>query len=97
MSPPRFPSRFRSRFLSSSLLLALTTAGFTAHAGVDILACGTKEKEAVTPADPLNCHSKDGTLDSTLAELYEQNWRLIDAEFFNGDRAVLYLERETAP
>lgn len=84
--------------LHRSLLLALVllASSATAHAGVEILACGTKEKEAVTPIDPLNCHGKSGSLDSSLAELYEQNWRLIEAEFFNGDRAVLYLERETA-
>ena len=76
-------------------LLALAAGSANAQAGMDILACGTKEREAVTPSDPLNCQWKLGPLDTTLAQLYEQNWRLIEAEFFNGDRAVLYLERET--
>lgn len=79
------------------LALALAASSATAHAGMEILACGTKEKEAVTPSDPLNCHGKQGTLDTDLAQLYEQGWRLIDTEFFNGDRAVLYLERATTP
>ena len=83
------------RHLLLGCALALTSA--VASAGMDILACGTKEKEAVTPSDPLNCQWKHGPLDTTLAQLYEQGWRLIDAEFFNGDRPVLYLERAAMP
>lgn len=75
--------------------LALTTAA-PAHAGFDILACSTKEKEAVTPTDTLHCEWKNGALETTLVQLYADGWRLIEVAFFEGTREVLYLERATA-
>lgn len=86
----------KSPLKSSLLALALLATAAPAMAGFDILACSTKEKTAVTPTDPLNCEWKNGLMDATLAQLYTQGWRLIDAEFFNGDREVLYLERPEA-
>lgn len=72
--------------------LALTTAA-PVHAGLDILACSTKLKEAVTPTDTLQCEWKNGVLTATLAQLYGDGWRLIEVAFFEGNREVLYLER----
>lgn len=79
----------------AALICALSIPASHA-AGFDILACSTKEKLAVTPTDKLNCEWKNGVMDATLAQLYNDGWRLIDAEFFNGDREVLYLERPEA-
>lgn len=79
------------------LLLPLLLMTGAAHSkDVDILACATKEKEAVTPTDPLNCEWKNGLLDATLAQLYVEGWRLIEVAFFDGTREVLYLERPVA-
>lgn len=72
--------------------LTLVTAA-PVQAGLDILACSTKNKEAVTPTDPLRCEWKNGFLDATLAQLYVDGWRLIEVAFFEGTREVLYLER----
>jgi len=93
--------RFPSIRLAGSLLF-LATAG-TAHAagGVDILACATKEKAAITPTDPINCEWKNGLFDATLAQLYMDGWRMVEVAFFDGTREVIYLERpevaKTAP
>ncbi|MGQ0699796.1 MAG: hypothetical protein ACT4PZ_16330 [Panacagrimonas sp.] len=80
----------------SLLALVLFTASTPAFAGMDILACSTPEKAAITPTDPLNCQWKNGLLDATLAQLYVDGWRLVEVGFFNGDREVLYLERPIA-
>lgn len=71
----------------------LLLSGPVAANSLDILACATKEKEAVTPTDPLNCEWKNGLLDATLAQLYMDGWRLVEVAFFDGTREVLYLER----
>ncbi len=81
--------------LATSLLLLLTAASATAG-GVDILACGTKEKSAVTPTDQLNCEWKNGLFDATLAQLYLEGWRIAEVAFFDGTREVIYLERAEA-
>jgi hypothetical protein len=60
---------------------------------LDILACGSTEKQAVSPTDKLNCEWKNGLFDATLAQLYSQGWRMADATFFDHVRPVLYLER----
>ena len=85
-----------TRRLAGSLLL-LATAG-TAHAGgVDILACATKEKAAITPTDSVNCEWKNGLFDATLAQLYMEGWRIAEVAFFDGTREVIYLERPEKP
>lgn len=84
--------RSTSRRLAAYALLLLT-AGSAGAAGVDILACGTKEKAAVTPTDSLNCEWKNGVFVATLAQLYVEGWRLVEVAFFDGTREVLYLER----
>lgn len=66
------------------------------HADVDILGCATREREAVTPTDPLDCQWKEGAFGSSLVQLYAQGWRLIDAEYFDDDQPVFYLERSIA-
>jgi hypothetical protein len=78
----------------AGFLLFLATAG-SAHAagGVDILACGTKEKAAITPTDPIHCEWKNGLFDATLAQLYMDGWRMVQVAFFDGTREVIYLER----
>lgn len=78
------------------LLPLLLMTGAAQAGGLDILACATKEKEAVTPTDPLNCEWKNGLLDATLAQLYVEGWRLVEVAFFDGTREVLYLERPVA-
>lgn len=79
----------------SLLALALTAIHSPVFAATDILACSIAEKAAVTPTDPLNCQWKNGLLDTTLAQLYVDGWRLIEVGFFDGNREVLYLERST--
>lgn len=85
------PIRFRLPMLSLLLL-----AGPASATGLDILACATKEKLAVTPTDPLHCEWKNGLFDATLAQLYVDGWRLAEVAFFEGSREVLYLERPVA-
>lgn len=75
------------------LLPLLLFAGTAQATPLDILACATKEKQAVTPTDSLNCEWKNGLFDATLAQLYVEGWRLIEVAFFDGTREVLYLER----
>lgn len=86
----------RRKALPFSILICALSSPASQAAGFDILACSTREKLAVTPTDKLNCEWKNGVMDATLAQLYHENWRLIIAEFFNGDREVLYLERPEA-
>lgn len=87
---------FLKRFAISSLLLLASSTGVHA-AGVDILACATKEKAAITPTDPINCEWKNGLFDATLAQLYLDGWRMVEVAFFDGTREVIYLERPEAP
>lgn len=83
---------------TSLLALALFSAMPGASAsGFDILACSSTEKIALTPTDPLNCEWQNGPIDATLAQLYMDGWRLIEAEFYNGNQPVVYLERAIAP
>jgi hypothetical protein len=78
----------------AATLLALSCAPLAAAAGeLDILACGSGEKQAVSPTDPLKCEWKNGLFEATLAQLYSQGWRMADAVFFDHVRPVLYLER----
>ncbi len=78
---------------ASLTLLLLASAVPASAAGVDILACGTKEKAAITPTDQVNCEWKNGLFDATLAQLYLDGWRLAHVAFFDGTREVMYLER----
>lgn len=86
-----------STFSSNRLLLpacvALGLAAPASGAGFDILGCATREREAVTPNDPLDCQWKEGAFGTSLVQLYRQGWRLIDAEYFDDDHPVFYLER----
>ncbi len=82
----------RSLYTAAALLMLLSgPAG--AAGGLDILACGSSEKQAVSPTDKLNCEWKNGLFDATLAQLYSDGWRVAEAVFFDSVRPVLYLER----
>ncbi len=70
----------------AGFLFLFATAGVANAGGVDILACGTKEKSAITPTDPINCEWKNGLLDATLAQLYMDGWRIVQVAFFDGTR-----------
>lgn len=77
-----------------ALAAMLTLSGPALGAGeLDILACGSSEKQAVSPTDTLKCEWKNGLFEATLAQLYSQGWRIADAVFFDHVRPVLYLER----
>jgi hypothetical protein len=75
---------------------ACVTYGLAAPVGAtgfDILGCTTREREALTPTDPLDCQWREGAFESSLTQLYHQGWRLLDAEYFDDDQPVFYLER----
>lgn len=74
-------------------LLSLATLAPAQAAGVDILACATQQKAAITPTDPINCEWKHGPFDATLVQLYADGWRIAQVAFFDGTREVIYLER----
>lgn len=76
--------------------LLLICAGTAQAEGYDILACAPTEKEAVTPTDTLKCEWKNGLFEATLAQLYGEGWRLLEAAFYDDTREVLYLERAIA-
>jgi hypothetical protein len=77
-----------------SIAMWLLMSGSVAAADrLDILACGSSEKLAVSPTDKLSCEWKNGLFEATLAQLYSEGWRLADAVFFDQVRPVLYLER----
>lgn len=77
-------------------LLILLSGPAAASGELDILACGSSEKQAVSPTDKLSCEWKNGLFEATLAQLYSQGWRMADAVFFDQVRPVLYLERPVA-
>ena len=81
------------------LLLAMAMPAMS-HAAApgefDILACGSSEKQAVSPTDKLRCEWKNGLFEATLAQLYSEGWRMAEAVFFDQVRPVLYLERPVA-
>ena len=80
-----------------ALTLMLMLSGPAMGAGeLDILACGSSEKQAVSPTDKLNCEWKNGFFEATLAQLYSQGWRMTEAVFFDQVRPVVYLERPIA-
>jgi len=85
-------TNMRSLYYAAAALLLL--AGPVHAAGdLDILACGSSEKQAVSPTDKLNCEWKNGLFEATLAQLYGDGWRVAEAAFFDSVRPVLYLER----
>lgn len=86
----------RRHYRSIVLSLILGFVSMQAEA-IEILGCATEEKTAVSPSDKLQCEGREGNLAATLLELYSEGWRLIDTEFFERDRQVLYLEREEPP
>jgi hypothetical protein len=78
---------------TAATLLLLLCAPPAPAGSLDILACGSPEKQAVSPTDKLSCEWKNGLFEATLAQLYDQGWRIADAVFFDQVRPVLYLER----
>jgi len=76
--------------------LLLSGTGAVRAEALDILACGTPERQAVTPTDKLDCEWKNGNFKATLAQLYHESWRMVDTEFFDATRQVIYLERPEA-
>lgn len=85
------------RRASCALAAMLMLSGPVSAAGeLDILACGSSDKQAVSPTDKLNCEWKNGLFEATLAQLYSQGWRMTETVFFDHVRPVVYLERSAS-
>jgi hypothetical protein len=84
------------RTFCSAVTLFLMAGSAAAAGELDILACGSSEKQAVSPTDKLSCEWKNGLFEATLAQLYSEGWRMAEAVFFDQVRPVLYLERPVA-
>lgn len=85
-------TKMRTLCYAAAALLPLS-GPIHAAGSLDILACGSAEKQAVSPTDKLNCEWKNGVFEATLAQLYGDGWRVAQAVFFDSVRPILYLER----